>query len=237
MRGRIRSYDRRMKLSIALLLALTLLGCASNQEMRDIDRFVNTTLQTLPEIPSIGLAIVHDGKRIARAYGYADLARRIPADAETGYYNGSNTKAYTAAMVVMLAQEGLIDLDAPVSKYIPELHLDITLRKFLSHTSGIDNFPVVFRTAFSGEHTPAGGFPIRQPRIRDGQPGHRARTGRKWQDVLDQKLFEPLGMHRTPAPPSPRRIASRHPPSATASSSTAPATASAGTSRRCTARR
>ena len=211
--------------TISVLLLFLLSACATSPrfgteaELGDIDNFVTKTLQTLPEIPSIGLAVVRDGKTYARAYGYADLARRIPADANTGYYNGSNTKAYTAVVCVMLAQESVLDLDAPVTKYVPELQFPapidpatMTLRRFLSHTSGIDNFPVVFRTAFSGEHTPQELVRILNM-SKPGKEGFRYDnlgyviaslvlervTGRKWQDVLDQRLFEPLGMHRTTA--------------------------------------
>jgi CubicO group peptidase (beta-lactamase class C family) len=216
-----------MKQATTLLLALVLLSsCASakigtDAEIRDIDRFVTKTLETLPELPSIGVAVVRDGKRYARAYGYADVARRIPADADTGYYNGSNTKAYTAAVVAMLAQEGKIDLDAPVTKYLPELTFpppidasQLTLRRLLSHTSGIENWPIVFRTAFSGEeHTPAElvrilalSTPRKDAGFRYDNLGYVVAslviervTGKKWQDVLDEKLFEPLGMSRTTA--------------------------------------
>ena len=223
------------KLSFSLLL-VSLLSAdsfasttfATDEEIRDIDRFVAQTLQTLPEIPSIGLAIVRDGKTYARAYGYADVARRVRADANTGYYNGSNTKAYTAVVCTMLANEGLIDLDAPVTKYLTELKwpapidpAKMTLRRFLSHTSGIENNAVVFRTAFSGEHSPEqlirilGMSKQAKEGFRYDNLGYVVAslviervTGKKWQDVLDQRLFKPLGMHRTTAYMSDAR---RHP--------------------------
>jgi len=196
--------------------------------MRDIDRFVMKTLRTLPEIPSIGVAVVRDGKSYARGYGYADVARRVPADAETGYYNGSNTKAYTAVVCAMLAHEGVLDLDVPVSTYLPELRFpapiepgQTTLRRFLSHTSEVSNDAVTYRTAFSGEHSPE--LLVRILGMsKPGTKGFRYDnlgyvvaslviervTGKKWQDVLDERLFEPLGMRRTTAYMSEGR---RHP--------------------------
>jgi CubicO group peptidase (beta-lactamase class C family) len=221
----MKALRRALALSLVLGLAASFTSCrtapefGTEAELKDIDRFVERTLTVLPELPSIGLAVVRDGKSYARGYGYADVARRVPADADTGYYNGSNTKAYTAVVCATLAQEGRLDLDAPVSRYLPELDFpdptddaQITLRRLLSHTSGLDNFPVVFRTAFSGEHTPA--ELIRVLKLTKPGPGGfrydnlgyviaslviERVTGRKWQDVLDQKLFEPLGMHRTTA--------------------------------------
>jgi CubicO group peptidase (beta-lactamase class C family) len=208
-----------------LLLLLTLsTSCTSvapekDAELRDIDRFVLKTLQTLPEIPSIGVAIVRNGKTYARGYGWADVERRVAADAETGYYNGSNTKAYTAVLCAMLAEEGVLDLDAPVTKYLPELRFpesispaQTTLRRFLSHTSEVSNGGITFRTAYTGEHSPE--LLVRV--LGMSKPGPKGFkydnlgyvvaslviervTGRKWQDVLDERLFTPLGMRRTTA--------------------------------------
>ena len=214
-----------MRLTVLfLVLSLSASGATSNAgtdaQLRDIDRFIATTLRTLPELPGIGLAVVRDGgKSYTRGYGYADVARHVRADAQTGYYNGSNTKAYTALLCTLLASEGVLDLDAPVTKYLPELTFQapidpapMTLRRFLSHTSGIENSAVVFRTAYSGEHTSKelvrllgsstpgkGGFRYDNLGYVVASLVIERVTGRKWQDVLDQRLFEPLGMHRTTA--------------------------------------
>lgn len=223
--GVTRGMHEQLRLTVAVLILSLLSACrtapepATDAQFRDIDNFVGLTLKTLPEIPSIGLAIVRDGRSYTKGYGYADLAKRIPTDADTGYYNGSNTKAYTAVVCAMLAQDGLIDLDAPVTKYLPELQIQppldaskLTLRRFLSHTSGVDNAAITYRTAYSGEHTPEGLIRI-LGMSKPGPEGFRYDnlgyvvaslviervTGKKWQDVLDERLFEPLGMRRTTA--------------------------------------
>ncbi len=209
-----------------LILALTfLISCSSSPlpgtdaQMRDIDRFVGKTLQTLPEIPSIGLSIVHDGKTYARGYGYADLATKRPSDADTIYYNGSNTKAYTALLCTVLAEEGVLDLDVPVTTYLPELRFPpeidasrVTLRRLLSHTSNIQNNAIVYRTAFTGDHTPQelvrilGLSTPRNEDFRYDNLGYvvaslvvERLTGQKWQDALASRVFKPLGMTRTTA--------------------------------------
>lgn len=211
-------------LAPALLLLLLLTACTStapesDAALRDIDRFVLKTLRTLPEIPGMGVAVVRDGKTYARGYGWADVERRMAADAETGFYNGSNTKAYTAVVCAMLAEEGKIDLDVPVTNYLPELRFadsispaQTTLRRFLSHTSEISNGGITFRTAYTGEHSPELLVRI----LGMSKPGPKGFkydnlgyvvaslviervTGRKWQDVLDERLFTPLGMRRTTA--------------------------------------
>ncbi|MCD0442145.1 beta-lactamase family protein [Glycomyces sp. A-F 0318] len=73
-------------------------------------------------------------------------ASRIGEDAAPpvdGYFRiGSNTKTFTAALVLRLVEEGAIDLDAPASGYLPRFDLDprITVRMLLQHTSGVFNF-------------------------------------------------------------------------------------------------
>ena len=211
--------------TIATLLVLTLVSCSSatvappDPVHRDIDAFVAKTLQTLPEIASIGIAVVHDGKRYARAYGYSDLAAKTPADAQTGYYIGSTTKAFTGLSAAILAERGVLDLDAPIAKYLPEVRFAppidgnrVTLRRLMSHTMPIENNAITFRTAFSGEHDPA--LLVRlldssTPRdetfdydnmgyVVAGMVMQRV-TGKPWQQLHDELIFQPLGMSRSTA--------------------------------------
>src|SRR5437764_9263165 len=133
-----------MRRSLLLLLIATL-GCATAPpQSKTIDAFVDQVLRDVPEAPSLGIAVVRDGHTVYL---------RNP---QTAYYIGSTTKAYTGLACAILASRGQLDLDAPISKYLPEVTLANapTLRAFLTHTSGIENEPIVFRTAFSGDHTP-----------------------------------------------------------------------------------
>lgn len=214
-----------MRTILALLLLVTTVSCqtrprgAGDSALRDIDAFVANVVRTIPEVPSIGIAIVHDGQRHARAFGYADRDRQVPATAQTGYYIGSNTKAFTGLAAAILAERGRIDLDAPLSTYLPEVKFNapidakkVTLRLLLSHSAAIENNPVVFRTAFSGDHTSANLLQIlnhTRPRtegFRYDNLGYviaglalERVTGRTWQQLHDDLLFEPLNMKRTTA--------------------------------------
>ncbi|MGZ5494561.1 MAG: serine hydrolase [Thermoanaerobaculia bacterium] len=215
-----------MRTAIALLLATTLscrttsLPHPSDQAARDIDRFVEQTVREIPGLPGVGIAIVRDGKPYyARGFGFANIEKRTVPDAQTGYYIGSTTKAYTGLAVAILANRGQLDLDAPITKYLPEVKMappldaeKLTLRKFLTHTSGIENDAIVFRTAFTGEHTPAGLISLLST-SKPGKEGFRYDnlgyvvasliiervTGRPWQKVLDELVFTPLGMNHTTA--------------------------------------
>ena len=182
----------------------------------DIDSFFQRTLREIPEIKSLGVAIVRDGKPyFAAAYGFADAERGVRADAHTGYYIASSTKSYTGLACAILAARGQLDLDAPIAKYLPEVTSDagtITLRQFLTHTAPIENEPVTFRTAYTGEHTPAmlvsllNSSKPRKPGFRYDNLGYIVAslviervTGKPWQRALDDLVFEPLGMHETTA--------------------------------------
>src|SRR6266550_5482617 len=142
----------RTRLAIPALLLATACSTANS----NLDRFIQKTIQTIPDVPSIGVTVVRDGRPVyVRGVGLRDLEHRTPSDAQTGYYIGSTTKAFTGLACAILAQQGKLDLDAPISRYLPEVtSQNATLRAFLTHTSAIENDAIVFRTAFSGEHTP-----------------------------------------------------------------------------------
>jgi CubicO group peptidase (beta-lactamase class C family) len=74
------------------------------------------------------------------AFGFADLENRVPATIETVYAIGSITKQFTAAAVLLLADEGKLSLDDPLGKFVPDFPepgRSATVRMLLNHTSGI----------------------------------------------------------------------------------------------------
>jgi CubicO group peptidase (beta-lactamase class C family) len=99
------------------------------------------------KIPGLSVAIVRGSETIYQAgFGFADLASRQKATAASVYQIGSNSKAFTALGILKLEKDGRIDLDAPVTRYIPWLktyergvEVPITVVQFLHHTSGLDS--------------------------------------------------------------------------------------------------
>ena len=171
-------------------------------------------------IPGAAVVVVQrGGPAFTRGYGVRDVRTREPVTPRTGFYIASSTKSFTGMLAGILDQRGTIDLDAPLSRYLPELRMNaplsadsITLRALLTHTSGLSNEPVVFRTAFSGVHDDetiirllGQSRPI--PRAyRYDNLGYVAAalameraTGREWQDLLRDEVFRPLGMMHTTA--------------------------------------
>src|SRR5437870_2793978 len=106
---------------ILAALTIALAACANAPKQQPVfDKFVQGVLDAVPETPSFGIAVVQDRRPI------------YLRNADTPYYIGSTTKAYTGLACAILATRGVIDLDAPVSRYLPEVTMANapTLRAF-----------------------------------------------------------------------------------------------------------
>jgi CubicO group peptidase (beta-lactamase class C family) len=129
---------------VALLIALIPVpahaqGSPTADSAGAVDRiFANwNTRQT----PGCAIGVARNGQTILeRAYGMANLEYDVPNTPATIFEAGSVSKQFTAAAVVLLAQQGKLSLDDEVSKYIPELpdyDTPVTIRQMLHHTSGL----------------------------------------------------------------------------------------------------
>ncbi len=102
-----------------------------------------------PGSPGCSLGVIHDGDFIYRKlYGSASLELGVPLSPQSVFYMGSVSKQFTAAAVVLAAEQGYLSLDDDVHKYIPELpdyaHV-LTLRQMIHHTGGFrDFFSLIF---------------------------------------------------------------------------------------------
>ncbi len=94
--------------------------------------------------PGFTVALAVRGARVwAEAFGYADLEARAAATTATRFRIGSVSKPLTAAGLALLVERGLLDLDAPVQRYLPDFPhkgADITMRMLAGHLSGIRNY-------------------------------------------------------------------------------------------------
>lgn len=94
-------------------------------------------------VPSASVGIVQNGRIVyVAAFGHARLSPALPAAPDMRYAIGSISKQFTAAAVLLLAEEGKLTLDDPVAKYFPELTRsnEVTIRNLLSHTSGYQDY-------------------------------------------------------------------------------------------------
>jgi CubicO group peptidase (beta-lactamase class C family) len=108
--------------------------------------------------PALGVALAMDGRTVyARAHGLADVTARVPADARTLWYVASTSKSLTGFGVALLAHQGVLRLDAPITALLPDARWhpsvpadSLTLTHFLSHTHRVDDRAVVQSAAFTG---------------------------------------------------------------------------------------
>lgn len=95
-------------------------------------------------IPGLALAVAVNGRLVyAEGFGYADLEERVPAWPTTKFRIGSISKPLTAVALMQLVQEGRVDLDAPVQKYVPSFPdkgAKITPRLLAGHLAGIRHY-------------------------------------------------------------------------------------------------
>lgn len=112
-----------------------------------LDSFVRREMED-KDLPGIAVALV-DGQKIVwqKGFGYSDPEAKKPVTADTVFRVGSVSKLFTDIAVMKLAEAGKIDLDAPVTNYLPEFkprnpfEKAITMRQLMSHRSGLVREP------------------------------------------------------------------------------------------------
>ncbi len=110
----------------------------------DLQSVVDGVLRRF-RVPGISVAIVKDGQLVlARGYGVRTLGRPEPVDGRTLFAIASNTKAFTATALQMLAEEGRLDMDGRVIDYLPGFRMadpyvtgEMRIRDLLAHRSGL----------------------------------------------------------------------------------------------------
>ena len=127
---------------VVFLTSLSFGQALSADDQQRIDGIVTQTLASTGA-PSASIAIVKDGRVVyAHAYGDANVEAKTAARPEMRYCIGSISKQFTAAAILMLAEQGKLSIDDPVGKYIPKLTRgnEVTIRQVLSMTSGYQDF-------------------------------------------------------------------------------------------------
>jgi CubicO group peptidase (beta-lactamase class C family) len=147
-----------MKTMIAVLIACTLCAATLGAQGRPISENaeIATNLKLMERwieaqrvyrnLPGLSVALVHDQDLIyARGFGFADIEDEIPATAQTMYRVASITKTFTATAIMQLRDQGKLQLDDPIDRYLPWFRIKnrfpnapaITIRHLLTHTSGL----------------------------------------------------------------------------------------------------
>ena len=169
-------------------------------------------------VPGASLLVIRDGKPlIRRSYGYANLEDRIAATPTTNYRLASVTKQFTAASILLLTQDGKLDLDDSLRKWfptLPEVAEAMTIRHVLSHMSGLIDYEDVIPAAMTAQLHDADVLKILETQNETYfSPGKGYRysnsgyallalivgkaSGKDFASFLKERIFTPLGMHDT----------------------------------------
>ena len=193
-----------------------------------VDR-VMAERRKLTRTPSVAYAVVRNGKVIhVRAIGDANLETISPAKRETLYEIGSMTKQFTAAGILKLVDEGKVNLDDPISKYLrdlPEGWKKLTIRQCLSHTAGLKDHLVSFSALRTEPVRASDIYAKLGPLKLDFEPGTawsysntgyvvateiiESVSGETYGKFLKTKVFDPLGMKHTTVSDPDRMIPNR----------------------------
>jgi len=179
-----------------------------------VDQYVQSEMAER-HIPGLALLVARGGTIVkARGYGFSNLEHKAPVKPETMFQSGSVGKQFTATAVMMLVEEGKVGLDDRISRHLketPESWKDVTVRQLLSHTAGFTDYPRDFN--FREDYTEdqllkkAMAIPLAFAPGEKWQYSNMGYvtlgiligkvTGKFYGDLLQERIFKPLGMSAT----------------------------------------
>jgi N-acyl-D-aspartate/D-glutamate deacylase/CubicO group peptidase (beta-lactamase class C family) len=166
--------------------------------------------------PGAAIIVIQDGVVLKKsAYGMADIERGLPFETDTSTRLGSVSKQFTAMAIMILEEEGRLDYDDPVTRFLPELSRfgdEITVRNLLNHTGGLPDYYDVM-VEITGVERPLTrhaldtyakwGTPLFAPgeRYEYSNPGYELlaliverASGEAFGDFVEERIFAELGM-------------------------------------------
>jgi CubicO group peptidase (beta-lactamase class C family) len=216
-------YLRNFWLAGLLVLGLIAPGVKAQEELAKKADAAVEAQRAAQKIPGVSVAICRDGKvEKAAGYGWANVEWNAAVTPETIFQTGSVGKQFAATAVMMLVEEGKIELNGKLSNYVagtPAAWKDVTIRHLLTHTSGIAEYGGEEATMGKGvinfreDYTEDELVQAFAKMPMDFAPGEkwsysntgyvllgmviRKATGKFYGEVLKEKIFEPLGMSST----------------------------------------
>jgi len=178
------------------------------------------------QLPAVAIALVDDQRVIwAEGFGYQDAAHKVPATADTVFRVGSVSKLFTDIGVMQLVEAGKLNLDAPITTYLPNFHPanpfggEITLRELMSHRSGLVREPPVGHYFDTAEPSLAATVDSLNQTTLVYAPGARTKysnaavatvgyvlqtvSGQPYADYLHNAVLLPMGMKHSSFKPEP----------------------------------
>jgi len=205
--------------STLILVLAGLIAAGQQPDLQKIGNYLNKAVSDW-NVPGMSVGIVKDGKILfSSGYGVLETGKSKQADGNTLYAIASNSKAFTSALIAMLVQEGKLDWDDKVRKYLPYFDLydpwvgsETTIRDLLCHRVGLGTFSgdvIWYKSDLTSEEI------IRRvkylPKKYDFRSGYgysnvmyitageviRKVTGKPWTENLRERILNPLEMTRT----------------------------------------
>ena len=199
---------------LAAILTGSQLAGAQNAPLSGFDDYVNKAILDWG-VPGVAIAIVKDDKIIlARGYGVKKLGDPALVDERTLFAIGSSSKAFTAASIAMLVDEGKLKWDDPASKYLPGFETydpyvtrELSVRDLVTHRSGLergdflwygtenDRDEILRRTRFiKPSWSLRNNFGYQNLMfLAAGQVVSKLES-KSWDNFITQRIFTPLGM-------------------------------------------
>jgi CubicO group peptidase (beta-lactamase class C family) len=182
--------------------------------LADFDDYVAAAMKQW-KVPGLAIAIVKgDSTVLLKGYGVRTIGGTEPVDAETMFAIGSSSKAFTGAVLEMLADEGTLDFDKPVTDYLPWFEMydpwvtrEIRVRDLLLHRSGMSRGDSIWYATSNSREDIVRSIRRLKPTtsfrshfqyqnlmfITAGEVAHSI-TGQNWDDLVKTRIFKPLGM-------------------------------------------
>lgn len=204
----------------ALLTVLLFLVCghlkAQSLPLDSLDTYVEKALKEW-KVPGLSITVVqNDSILVKKGYGVQQVGTRRKVNEHTLMAIGSNTKAFTAAALGLLVDEGKIKWDDPVIKYLPDFEMsdpfitkELNIRDLITHRVGVnsdylyygqpfDRYEVIKRLKYLSQDRSfrSSYFYSNNMFVVAGIVIEKV-SGMTWEAFLQQRIFEPLGMHRT----------------------------------------
>jgi CubicO group peptidase (beta-lactamase class C family) len=213
----MRWHGMRVVFRFAALVLLA--GCATGGTT--LDRHIDALMHDYSgNVPGASVLVLRDGAPLVRrSYGMADLEAQVAATPQTNYRLASVSKQFTAASILLLAEDGRLGLDDKLRDWLPTLPRvadPITIRHLLTHTSGLIDYEDVMDPADTRQVHDADVLKLLESQDRTYfAPGTGYRysnsgyallaliveraSKQRYADFLRERIFRPLGMANTVA--------------------------------------
>jgi len=210
--------------AMVLLMSLAVPVTAQNEISRKVDKIISKTM-TDEAIPGVAVAIVRDGNILfEKGYGIRSVNMEAKTDEQTVFSIGSVSKAFTAVGLMLLVQENKLALDDPIKKYmkgLPDDWQNITIRQFMTHTSGIPELKGDKDNAsFEQTLSQAGNMKMAfRPGVRQQYNNFNFAvmgklieviSGMDYMSFMQQRVFKPAGMVSSGVKPASSNMSTGH---------------------------